>query len=193
MKISCAILAGGKNSRYGGLNKAFIPIEGIKIIDRNIQILKPIFQDIHIVTNAPDQFIDYRDFSMSSDYYHDIGPLAGIHSALKNTSADAVFITSCDMPFPDSELINRMLSLASKNDFRALVPRWERKIEPLYAVYHCSLLPVLEEFIEKNTDRSIRGFIKSIDCNYFDLQEAVQPKAFTNINSPDDLKKLNLT
>ena len=192
MKISCAILAGGKNSRYGGLNKAFIPIDGIKIIDRNIQILKPIFQDILIVTNTPNQYADYDEFPMSSDYYHEIGPLAGIHSALRNAHADAVFITSCDMPFLDSELINRMLSLSLKGDFQAIIPRWDGKIEPLHAVYHCSLLTVLEEFIEKKVDRSVRGFIKSIDCIYLDLQGSAVLKAFTNINRPDDLKSLNL-
>jgi molybdopterin-guanine dinucleotide biosynthesis protein A len=46
------ILAGGKNSRMG-MEKAFLKIGGIRLIDRILGVYKEIFTEIIIVTNEP--------------------------------------------------------------------------------------------------------------------------------------------
>ncbi len=190
MQIHSAILAGGKNSRYDGMNKAFILVEGKRIIDRNIKVLKSLFPQISIVTNQADQFIDYADYPMSSDYFKEIGPLAGIHSALKNTTADAVFISSCDMPFLNSDIIKPLIEASNQNKFQAIIPRWNKNIEPLHAIYHRDLFPILDKYIRNNENRSVRVFLKTIECVYIDFSEAKLGNAFTNINRPRDLEVL---
>jgi len=191
MNIESAILAGGKNSRYGGQNKAFLLVGNKKIIDRNIEVLSPYFSRISIITNAPTQFSDYSNFDMNADYYHEIGPLAGIHSALKNTQADGVFISSCDMPFLDKLLIDTIIKTAETRKALIVIPRVGNRIEPLFAFYNRSILKQLEQHIEEGKERSIRSFLSKIDTIYMDFEDSKQIRlAFTNINRPSDLSKL---
>ena len=191
MIFESAILAGGKNSRYGGLNKAFIKVGEVSIIDRNIEVLKPIFPRISIITNHPEQFVDYQNYAMASDYYNEIGPLAGIHSALKNAESEAVFISSCDMPFLDKVLINMLLDEAIGEGVDAIIPRVDGKIEPLFALYYRHILDQLENHIEESESRSIRSFLKIINTVYVDFEDGeITRKAFVNINRPEDLSLL---
>ncbi|MFH1317730.1 MAG: molybdenum cofactor guanylyltransferase, partial [Candidatus Omnitrophota bacterium] len=97
--ISCAILAGGKNRRMGK-NKAFIEVDGISLLKKNIVLLQQIFTEITIVTNSPKEYISFKnDASIITDKIKDIGPLGGIFSALSTTSKESVFFVACDMPF----------------------------------------------------------------------------------------------
>jgi molybdopterin-guanine dinucleotide biosynthesis protein A len=190
MQIHSAILAGGKNSRYNGMNKAFILIDGERIINRNINVLSSLFSQISIITNQIEQFSDYSDYPMSSDYFKEIGPLAGIHSALKNTTADAVFISSCDMPFLNSDIIKPLIEAANQNKFQAIIPACNERIEPLHAIYHRDLFPILDKYIRNNENRSVRDFLNTIESIYIDFSEAEVGNAFTNINRPSDLDVL---
>jgi len=191
MTIEGAILAGGKNSRYGGKNKAFIIVEGAKIIDRNLQVLKSKFPRISIITNSIEQFSDYSDYLMSSDHYQNIGPLAGIHSALRNAQSDFVFVTSCDMPFLDAGIISQVIDSVKQQAADAIIPRINGKIEPLFALYNVAILNKLEQHITTDENRSIRSFLVKIDTRYIELEDDASTKrAFTNINRPEDLAGL---
>jgi molybdopterin-guanine dinucleotide biosynthesis protein A len=191
MTIEGAILAGGKNSRYGGKNKAFIIVEGVKIIDRNLRVLRTRFSRISIITNNKEQFSDYSSYPMSSDYYHNIGPLAGIHSALRNAQSDFVFVTSCDMPFLDAAIITSIVDFVDVQTVDAIIPRINNKIEPLFALYNVAILDRLEQHITRDENRSIRSFLAKIDTRYIELEDNASTKrAFTNINKPEDLASL---
>jgi molybdopterin-guanine dinucleotide biosynthesis protein A len=47
--MAASVLAGGKNSRMYGRNKAFIEMNGTPIIQRTIKLLAGIFEEIIIV------------------------------------------------------------------------------------------------------------------------------------------------
>ena len=53
-EINAIILAGGKNSRMSGQDKAFLEIEGQPIIERLIGKLKLLVNKIIVVTNSPE-------------------------------------------------------------------------------------------------------------------------------------------
>jgi len=188
MTFESAILAGGKNSRYGGYNKAFIKVDGEFIIDRNIAVLEKLFSRISIITNSPEQFLNYKSYPMAADHYKEIGPLAGIHSALKNAKSDYVFISSCDMPFLDADMIARLKNEALLSNAAAIVPRYGKSIEPLFAFYNVKIIEKLEQHIKHDFKRSIRGFLTEIETVYVDFEPGEKlKKAFTNINRPEDL------
>ena len=107
----CTILAGGKNSRMGGENKAFLTINGITVLDRMVNKLEGIFNEIIIVTNSPSEF-EYlnRRCIITTDLIKNIGPLGGIYTALSITSKESVFFFPCDMPYLNIELIKKQIS-----------------------------------------------------------------------------------
>ena len=94
--VSAAILAGGANKRFNGKTKANIQISGVRIIARTVKILHDIFDDIIIVTNTPEEFKGYSHFNLVPDEIKNVGPLGGIHAALKAAKNDAVFVFASD-------------------------------------------------------------------------------------------------
>ena len=97
--ISGVILAGGANKRFGGITKAKVVIDGLTIISRIIFVIEDLFSEIIIVTNRSEEFRDLISFKIVEDQYLNAGPLGGIHSALKSSSEDAIFVFAGDMPF----------------------------------------------------------------------------------------------
>jgi molybdopterin-guanine dinucleotide biosynthesis protein A len=186
-RISAAILAGGSGSRLGGIMKPKIIIGGEMIISRILSVLTDIFNEIIIVTNAPS---DYKEFSLCKIVCDEIpasGPLGGIHTALKASSNNAVFVFAGDMPFPDKHIILKMAE-GFDNASDALVPRIEDYTEPLHSVYSTSLVNAIEKYLSENGKIAVVDFLKSVNVRYYDFEKSAETmKAFTNVNSPEDI------
>ncbi len=189
--IGAAILAGGKNSRMSGLNKALIEINGVPIIQRTIKILQGIFGEIIIVTNSPEEFKLFQKEAMTTtDIIKNAGPLGGIHSALSVTQKEAVFFVACDMPFLHNAFILRQLKDFENADCECLVPRIGSSLEPLHAVYKKALKDKIDSFVKEGTDYSIRSFLKTIDVCFWDLKNSrLNRGIFKNLNTKEDLEK----
>lgn len=188
MNISCYITAGGKARRMNGRHKAFIEIDGERIIDKNLKIYKSLFSEIGIITNNPDLFVAYNieGIRLISDKYKNIGPLAGIHASIFYTSADYIFIAASDMPNVSAELITIMLDKVTNTD--AVIPIHNGKIEPLFAIYNSDILMKLESFIEQGNTYAIRDFLLLLDVTYFEVSEQILTQnPFLNINYESDL------
>jgi molybdopterin-guanine dinucleotide biosynthesis protein A len=188
MDISCAITAGGKAKRFNGITKAFLKVDGKRIIDKNLEILSPIFNDIVLISNSPNVFSAYKEFRIFSDYYKGIGPLAGLHSALKNCKQQSLFILSSDLPNISPEIIIRLIDKYQVSKCDALIPKIGNKIEPLFGIYSKGILRKLESFIEKGESFAMRDFFKEINTEFLILEDTYENiMAFKNINSPKDL------
>lgn len=189
--ISGVILAGGANSRFNGIVKANIIIGGRTIISGASKTLKEIFTEIIIVTNTPQDFSEYADYKIVPDVKMNKGPLGGIHAALKAASGDAVFVFAGDMPFLDKEIIVSLLNSFAGNKCEILIPKTGDFIEPLHAIYSKSIIKNIEDYLEAANKNAIRDFIKQVNTCYLPLKNSEKTrKAFSNINSPDDLKVL---
>ncbi len=188
-KFSAAILAGGNNSRFNGINKSFLVVDNQYIIDRIIDVLKDIFSEIIIVSNNPEIYSEYKDFKVVTDYYQKIGPLGGIHTALKSAANPSVFIVSCDMPYLSNNMIIKQLDSHIKSGRDVTIPVIDGFLEPLHGIYNTAKLPELEKFIENTQKYKIIGFYDFIQVNYFNIFDT-DLKNFTNINHPDDYEKL---
>jgi len=189
MKISCAITAGGKAKRFNGITKAFIEFEGERIIDKNLRVLKTVFEDIIIISNNPSSFSDYAEFKIFKDYYQEIGPLAGLHSAIKNCKGNAVLLISSDLPNISIDIINSLITNYLKLDCEVIIPKIGIKIEPLFGIYSKSILKKLENFIEKKESYAMHDFLKEVNTHFLKLADnEYNNNAFKNINEPKDIE-----
>jgi molybdopterin-guanine dinucleotide biosynthesis protein A len=185
--IAGVILAGGASKRFNGIIKAKIIIEGETIISRILDTFSSIFEEKLIVTNSPDEFTAYAEVcKITSDKYLNKGPLGGIHSALYKTTRESVFIVGGDMPFLEKEIILRQIKFFEKNNCDAVIPAIGQNIEPLHGIYKKSVLGLLDEYLMKDNNYSIREFFKKINICYFPVGVS-EMRAFTNINTPSDL------
>lgn len=192
--ISGVILAGGTSKRFDGIVKAKIVIDGKTIISRIIDTIGDVFDDIIIVTNTPDHFAEYNGCKIIGDKFLNKGPLGGIHSAMKETEKEALFVLACDMPLLNKEIIIRQIEFYNNNSCDVLIPQINKYIEPLHGIYKKSLTGILEEYLSGFNDYAIREFLKKVNVRYMQFEGSEKSgSAFTNINSPSDfdvVKKL---
>jgi len=188
--ISGVVLAGGLNKRFGGKIKSNIVIGGEKIIDRIIKIINNIFEEIIIVTNAPGEFAQFSDFIITGDQFHKVGPLGGIHAAMKASSKDAVFIFAGDMPFLNKDLIISQIEFYNLNIAEAVLPSVENNPEPLHAIYRNILSDRLEAYLSSKRNYAIKDFLNEVNVSYFRLTQSEDIiRAFTNINNLKEAEK----
>ena len=184
--ITGVILAGGKSSRFGR-NKALVEFQGIRLIERVVRTLRPIFRHLILITNTPHEY-GYIGLPAYEDLVKGIGPLGGIYTGLKVISDETGFFVACDMPFLNSELINHTIKI--REGFDAVIPRINWKVEALHALYSRKCLSAIKEMIDSKEYQIIKFFNK-INVRYIEEEEIrlIDPKlrSFYNINRPDEL------
>ncbi|MFP4023080.1 MAG: molybdenum cofactor guanylyltransferase [Thiohalospira sp.] len=191
--VSAAILAGGANKRFQGKTKANIQISGVRIIARTIKILHDIFDDIIIVTNTPDEFKGYKHYTLVPDEIKNVGPLGGIHAAMKAAKNDSVFVFASDMPCISSKFIKSHIEFYKKRRCDAAIPRIKDFKEPLHAIYNTKNIEKLEDYLKSAHDFSIENFIKDLNIRYHNIDDTEENrKSFININTPQDLSCMEL-
>jgi molybdopterin-guanine dinucleotide biosynthesis protein A len=183
------ILAGGENTRMP-VPKAFIRVDGKRIIERNISLLKTLFRETYIVTNDPGMYASF-DVPLLGDMYDIRCPMTGILTALMNASSPWIFISACDMPFISSDLISYMATRRKERD--AVIPSsGAGKDEPLFGFYSRRLLPAMEKDLLRGI-RAISDFLKNKRVEYITMKEihVHDPRSlsFINLNRPEDIER----
>ncbi|MCK4245306.1 MAG: molybdenum cofactor guanylyltransferase, partial [Candidatus Omnitrophica bacterium] len=164
-------------------------IDGKRMIEVIIDRLRPFFGEIMIVTDRKDNFLNFKDVRVVEDLVKECGPLGGIYTGLKKMSKESAFFIACDMPFLHNGLIERILDATAEGGIQeAVVPLVEGEIEPLHSVYSKRVLPKIKMAIEQKR-LAIKDFLKDCHCKYIEVSED-ERKAFTNINTPEDLSKV---
>src|SRR6266536_2539261 len=79
MRITGVIQAGGKSTRMGGQPKALMELGGRRIIDRVVDVVRAVTDDLLIVTNTPELYASLA-LPMVPDVFPDHGSLGGIYS-----------------------------------------------------------------------------------------------------------------
>lgn len=194
--FSAAILAGGIGKRLG-TNKALLEIEGKTILDRIMEKILEVFPSVLLVVKDEGSPLsgDYGPrVKVVADSLPGKGPLGGIYTALEHSAAPYVFVMACDMPYPNLELVRRLLSEAPGRE--AVVPRRGSYIEPLFAVYHRDTRQRIKKRLEAG-DLKIHDFIDEIDALFLEEEDicGCDPdfRSFFNINTPEDLRKARST
>ena len=189
--ISGVILAGGDGKRFNGIIKTRILIDGKTIISRIIDTIGDIFDEIIIVTNTPEEFSEFSNYKIITDQFLNIGPLGGIHSALKASEKEALFVFAGDMPLLDKEFIGRQIDYFNLNKCEVLIPQVNKYTEPLHGIYKKNLINALEEYLIVNHNYAVREFLKKVNVSYLQFEESEKTRsAFININSPNDVPLL---
>jgi molybdopterin-guanine dinucleotide biosynthesis protein A len=180
------ILLGGKSSRYGS-NKAFVEIDGVRLLDRVAGVVQSIFHRVVLVTNTPDEYA-YLGIPMVEDLIKGLGPMGGIYTGLRTVKDAAGFFVACDMPFLSERLIRHMVDV--RDDFDAVVPRMDWMLEPLHALYSKKCLPVIHEAIGQKEQQILKCFAR-LRVRYVEEEELrlwdPELRSFFNINKPQDL------
>jgi molybdopterin-guanine dinucleotide biosynthesis protein A len=184
--VSAGILAGGASSRMGS-DKALLDFRGTPLIQRQLDLLRPLFPEVLIGGG------DYGRFARTvPDILKERCALTGVHALIHGAPTSRVFIIACDMPFLNPALI---LDLAGREG-DVVIPFTARGPEPLHAVYSKACLPAIEAAAAAG-DWKMTGFHPSVRVVHVSVDEtawAVEGRSpFTNANTPYEWDTINRT
>ena len=181
--VSAAILAGGTSSRMG-TNKALLKIDGVPIITRSYQILASLFHEVIIVTNTPEDYA-FLPCRKVPDVHPGLGSIAGLHSALVNSSCERVFLTACDMPNLNGDVIRQLCGIEGEYD--AIAPDGQAGAETLHTIYSRSALDTVNRALESGEKR-LYILLEQMATRRVTIDELARipdaARSFLNVNTP---------
>ncbi len=185
------ILAGGLNKRFNGLNKAFIQVDGMRLLDRLYGIFSELFDEIILVTNEPRQYLEW-DLNIVTDLFPVRSSLTGIHAGLFYATRPFAFFTACDTPFLKKEMVEAVVEAVAP-PIDIVIPETDMGVEPLCAAYSKRCLESIEGRLSRRVFK-IQGFFRKMKVKKIHEKtlRRIDPdlKSFFNINTPEDLAKV---
>ena len=177
MTVSALILAGGKATRMGGVDKSALVVEGRTIFERQLAALGT----LPVIVSAPR---DVPGFTTVRDVAEGAGPLAGIAAGLAAATTPWLLVLAGDMPYLTAEIIDRLVSRTS-DDIDAVGVRLAGLPEPLVCVLRVSVfLPLVRDRLARGDLKASRMLTEG-DARVAWLDET-DARAFFNVNLPAD-------
>lgn len=189
MKITGVIQAGGRSVRMGGRPKALLELGGRRIIDRVVEVMQAVTDDLLLVTNTPEIY-ESLGLPMVPDVFPDHGSLGGIYTGLKAATGDAAFNVACDMPFLLPEVARLVTSRAGEAD--VVAPRIGRQFETLHAAYAKACLGPMERKLRQGQLKIVGFFdeVRVLEIAESEVACLRDPElVFMNVNTPEELER----
>lgn len=190
--ISGLILAGGRGTRMGHVDKGLQPFGGSTMVAAVVARLQP--QVAALAINANQNLDTYAGFGVPvwpDDTPGFAGPLAGLEAGLRRCATDYLLSAPCDSPFLPSDLAERLFAgLHDAGADLALAVTEEngrRQPHPVFCLLKASLLPVLSGYLAGG-GRRMDGWYGQIKVAEVLFEDA---DAFRNINTLDELHSLD--
>jgi molybdopterin-guanine dinucleotide biosynthesis protein A len=172
-----------------GQDKALMPFLGRPLIQRVVDRLSPIADEMIVTTNNPD---DYRflNLPLFPDLKPGRGALGGLYTALSSATGDVVAVVACDMPFTSATLIEAAGRLLVEEAADVVIPDSGGGLEPMHAVYRReTCTPAIEAAIEADRWKLISWFPQvKVRTLQPDEVKTYDPSglAFWNLNTPEE-------
>ena len=188
--LTVCIQAGGQSSRMGE-DKALKTFLGRPLIQRVIERLSPVADELIVTTNRPDDyaFLNLR-LTLRADLKPGRGALGGLHTAIASAAHPIVAVVACDMPFASAKLIEAGSRLLIEEEADVVIARSEEGYEPLHAVYRrATCLPAIESAIDADQWKVIAWF-PQVKVRVLTPEEIKRYDtlglAFWNVNTPEE-------
>lgn len=186
--ITAIVLAGGRATRMGGQDKGLVEIAGRPMISYVLDALLP--QVGRVVINANRNLERYAAFGwpvIPDEETGFLGPLAGLATGMKFSSTPLVLTAPCDSPLLPPDLVARLSAALQQEDADIAVPHDGERLQPVFALVHCSLRESLAAYLAGG-DRKIDRWFGQHRLARVDFSD--RPETFVNVNDPDERHEL---
>jgi molybdopterin-guanine dinucleotide biosynthesis protein A len=188
-QVAGFILAGGASSRMGR-DKALLELGGVPLIVRTARLVESVVGSATVVgDSAAFRALGLRTIA---DDWPGAGPLGGIATALRASSAPWSLVVACDLPYLTKPWLEYAVARALASQADAVIPMNATGTEPLCAVYHQRAEPGIRRPLAIG-NRKVKDAIESLRV---EIIEPAEWKAFDsegylfkNMNSPEDYEE----
>ena len=189
-KITGLILAGGRGTRMGSVDKGLQTLNGKPMVFHVIQRLSP--QVGSLMISANQNLEAYREFGYpvlpdEIDGYE--GPLAGLQTGLRHTQTPYLITAPCDGPFLPEDFVSKLwhgmksqyadVAVATSGDGE------NERTQPVYCLLKTSLLSEIENYL-RSGQRKMDGWYASRNVAKVHFDDET---AFLNINTLHELER----
>lgn len=185
-EITGAILAGGRGSRLGGVDKGLVHLHGRPLIEHAIGALRPQVGSLLISANRNRDIYTSYGIPVIADVMgdHD-GPLAGILSAMRAAGTTYIVVVPCDAPRPPANLVEVLAATLIRARADIAVVSCAGRMQPVFALIRCTLADRLQQYLAAG-ERGVGNWMRRQQA---EMAEFPDRDAFMNINTPDDLRR----
>lgn len=190
--IPAAILAGGRATRLGGIEKCLARLGDGVILDAVVKALAPQAHPLLLNSNsAPELFSRFGLEVLPDVLAGQLGPLVGILTALRwaeGLGAAHVVTVPCDTPFLPSDLVARFRT--AQTDERPVIAASDDGLYPVIGLWPVYLAAVLEADLTAGV-RAVHRWAADQNATIVTFA-AGEAHPFANINTPEDLARAEL-
>lgn len=183
--VTGLILAGGKGSRMGGVDKGLQAFRGKRLVDHVYERLAP--QVGGVIINANQNQEAYRTFGVrvvSDAIGGFVGPLAGFHAGLCVSKRPFLASVPCDSPFLPEDLVARLYARIDETGAELAVAKTGDQPHPVFSLMRRGVLDHLYDYL-KEGGRKIDAWYATL--NVVEVAFDDEAEAFSNINTLDEL------
>ena len=185
-RITGLILAGGRGSRMGSVDKGLQSFNGKAMVAHVLERVTPQVDEVLINANRSlDEYAAFGHRVIADAIDGFAGPLAGLHIGMTHASHPLIATVPCDSPFLPIDLIARLSAAMARDNADLAVAKTFDQPHPVFCLTKTRLAPHLQAFLESG-QRKIDKWYATLHVVEvpFDDEEA----AFSNINTVDELK-----
>jgi molybdenum cofactor guanylyltransferase len=187
--ITGLVLAGGRATRMGGMDKGLVELAGRPMIAHVLDRLAP--QVDQILVNANRNVDRYAAFGWPVVPDTDtgfLGPLAGLVAGLRASDTPLVLTVPCDSPRLATDLAGRLYAVMERDAAEIAVAFDGEWLQPVFMLVHRQVLASLEVFLAAGGRKIDRWFEQHrlARADFSDRKES-----FVNVNDPAEREALD--
>ena len=176
-------LAGGESQRMGR-PKALLTLGGESFLQRQARLFSCAGERL---LSSNDPRVALPGVPAIADDRPGLGPLAGLCALLERCKSARLAVIPCDLPLMDPAVVQRLLEAMGDDDFCGAAVGGRR--QPLGAVYSRRALPSLRREFGRG-GRRLTAALDGLRVRWVPMDDEAAQRAFFNVNTPEDLKRL---
>lgn len=183
-RITGLILAGGRGTRMGSVDKGLQPFRDRPMVAHVIERLAP--QVDELLINANQNLDTYAGFGhrvIADEIAGFAGPLAGFERGLTHATHDLIVTAPCDSPFLPADLVARLLAQLTAQNAQLAVAKTGDQAHPVFCLMKKDVLDSLRTFLESGQRKIDRWYeaLRIVEVSFDD-----EADAFLNINTLEE-------
>lgn len=190
-KITALILAGGRGSRMGSVDKGLQLFKGMPMVAHVLERISPQVDEVIINANRSiDQYAAFGHRVVPDTIDGFAGPLAGLHVGLMQATTSLLVTAPCDSPFLPLDLVTRLHAAMELGNVDLTVAKTYDQAHPVFCLVKRDLEPHLREFLASGQRKIDKWYatLRVVEVQFDD-----QESAFANINTEVELRELEST
>ena len=182
------VLAGGRGSRLGGVDKARLDIGSLTTLERVRAALDGLASETILVVND-EGLVGTPGLRLVRDPEPHAGVMPALLAALEVAVRPLCVLVACDMPFLNPALLRWLVAAAADQD--VVIPEVGGQLQPMHAVYRRQPCRDAIAAALARGDRRMISFLDGLRVRRVAEAEArlLDPelRSFFNINTAEDL------